>query len=186
MEIWELLKSLFSEVNFLLKCLTCSSVKSHWWRQVQKRSLRAEGSSAWTVLWKQQCWSHRQSEERIPKHRMRQSLSQSYSSEKPYSWQVHFVWMCDAFKRLTNTVACCYETYRMRREGKVESPSHVCLLFRHLDKQTQRMQRSWHRILQPCWCNSLGMPLLSLEKSYTTRNWGYFVRRGTGWAPHPL
>ena len=27
-------------------------------------------------------------------------------------------------KRLKNTVACCYETYRMRREGKVESPSH--------------------------------------------------------------
>lgn len=27
-------------------------------------------------------------------------------------------------KRLKSTVACCYETYRMRREGKVESPSH--------------------------------------------------------------
>lgn len=27
-------------------------------------------------------------------------------------------------KRLKNTVACCYETYRMWREGKVESPSH--------------------------------------------------------------
>lgn len=25
-------------------------------------------------------------------------------------------------KRLKNTVACCYETYKMRREGKVESP----------------------------------------------------------------
>ncbi len=61
-----------------------------------------------------------------PKHRVRQSLSQSYSSEKA-------IFLASAFclsnvrcfsKRLKNTVACCYETYRMRREGKVESPSH--------------------------------------------------------------
>lgn len=47
MEIWELRKSLFSEVNFLLKCLKLLSLL--WWRRVQKKVLkRAEGSSAST------------------------------------------------------------------------------------------------------------------------------------------
>lgn len=30
--------------------------------------------------------------------------------------------MCDVSKRPRSTVACCYETYRVRREGTVQSP----------------------------------------------------------------
>lgn len=109
-----------------------------------------------------------------PKHRMRQSPSQSYSSEKPYSWQVHFVsayQQCAMLsKRLKKTVACCYETYRMRREGKVESPLHFFLVYCRdiltMITKTQRMQRGQRMILQPCWCK---MPLL-LKRSSTTTN----------------
>lgn len=36
MEIWELLKSLFSEVNFLLKCLSAPQYSSTDEEQVQK------------------------------------------------------------------------------------------------------------------------------------------------------
>lgn len=133
MEIWELLKESFlrgklsSEMPQLFTLLiTVPLMKTG-----PKRSLTAETGS------RQLCLdSSVEAAELIaqtvrgadPKHRMRQSPSQSYSSEKPYSWQVHFVsayQQCAMLsKRLKKTVACCYETYRMRREGKVESPLH--------------------------------------------------------------
>lgn len=63
----------------------------------------------------------RQSEERIPERGTRQRLSVQKSH---CSWRVHFMWaMCDVSKRPRSTVACCYETYRVRREGTVQSPA---------------------------------------------------------------
>lgn len=101
-EIWELLKSLFSEVNFLLKCLSCSRFlstvqliktgpkKGPFRAETGRRQLCLNSSVKAAVL-------VAPSEGADPEHSVRQSLSQSYSSEKPYSWQVHFVWpMCDA------------------------------------------------------------------------------------------
>lgn len=189
MEIWELLKSLFSEVNFLLKCLSRSrsSVQSHWWRQVQnkKRSLWAEtGSSAWTVRTDSQ-------EEQIPKRRMRQSLLQFRKA----------IFLASAFlfeqcamlsKRLTNTVACCYETYRMRREGgELRALSHFFIIFFLFTVATSRQtrhKRMQRKSAEDPGCSHVGV--IYWECLYYWRNlpqlhnWGYFVKRGAG--PHPL
>lgn len=121
MEIWELLKSLFSEVNFLLKCLSCSrsSVQSHWWRQVQKGPLEPQ----WATLPQRFCKSS--SAGRTDSQRSRsQNTGWGRVCHRVIVQKSHILGKCILFeqcamlsKRLTNTVACCYETYRMRREG---------------------------------------------------------------------
>lgn len=64
----------------------------------------------------------------VPKHRMRQSLTVSYSSERLFSWpisafcfqHVSYVqcFFFFFFFKWLETEACCYETYRMWREGR--------------------------------------------------------------------
>lgn len=166
MEIWELLKSLFSEVNFSF--WNASVVHTPQYSladidQVQNRSLRAlTGRGA--ALPEQLCESSSASG----------TDSQRNGSQTGWGRRVchrvtvqksHILGKCILsdqcamlFKRLRNTAACCYETYRVRREGRVESPSHFGYCC-DISTDRQRMQRGRLRILQLCWCYLTGMSI---------------------------
>lgn len=100
MEMWELLKSLFSEVNFSF--WNASVVQTPQYSladtdHVQSRSLEVwwaeSGGSAPSRSVKAEEW--------IPSRAgwaAQASLLPSYTSEKPHSWRVNSVWsMCDDF-----------------------------------------------------------------------------------------
>lgn len=93
-----------------------------------KMSLRAEmgvRQLCWTVLWKQQCWLHSQrsrSQTQDEAESVRVSVQKAIFLASAFCFSISA--MCDASKWLKKTVACCYETYRMWREGTVERPSH--------------------------------------------------------------
>lgn len=167
MEMWELLKSLFSEVN--LSFWNASVVQTPQYSladtdRVQSRSLE--------LIWAESPALSRsvKAEEWIPSRAgaAQANLIPSYTSEKPHSWQVNSVWsMYDFFfsKRLRNTAACCYETYRVQREGRGESwESFTCcrlLLWHFNDTQTHRPCKSgWDIILQLSRHDSPGMSSL--------------------------
>lgn len=185
MEMWELLKSLFSEVNFSFWNASVAQTPQDSLvdtDHVQSRSLElwwAEGGgSAPSTSVKV--------EERIPSRAgwaAQASLLPSYTSEKPHSWQVNSVWsMCHdllclfCFKRLRNTAACCYETYRMRREGEGELRAlHMLLVIAVTSQQTHKhrpCKRGWERILPLSRRDSPGMSSLLYFSG-----WGYFVRK---------
>lgn len=165
-------KSLFSEVNFLLKCLSCSR-SSDESRSIKTGPLQlkwAEGGSAWkrdpVKAASAGCpasphhhYHHHLPLQRRrganPKHRVRQSPSQSYSSEKPYSWQVHFCFahvrcILRGCRRLKLVVM--RPTEREER-GKLRALRKVVYCYNSDQTRDKRMQRGLHGILQPCWCN---------------------------------
>lgn len=167
MEMWELLKSLFSEVNFSFWNASVVQTPQYSLAEtdhVQSRSLEVwwaeSGGSAPSRSVKAEEW--------IPSRAgwaAQASLLPSYTSEKPHSWRVNSVWsMCDDFcflfvffKRLRNTAACCYETYRMRREGEGELRGlHMLSVIAVTSQQTHK--RTEHaKVVGRGSCSCLGV-----------------------------
>ena len=96
-----------------------------------RRQLRPE-----RLCEKQQCWLRRRSEEHVPNTGGGGGGGGGGESVTDLQFR-KAIFLVSAFcfeqcatlsKRLKKTVACCYETYRMWREGRVESPSHFIFL----------------------------------------------------------
>lgn len=116
----------------------------------------------WADLWKQKSGSPAEQELRR-RIWYRATLQKSHILGK---WILSD--QCTIFffsKRLRNTAACCYETYRVQREGRGESwESFTCcrlLLWHFNDTQTHRPCKSgWDIILQLSRHDSPGMSSL--------------------------
>lgn len=132
----------------------------------------AEGSSCPEQFHeKQRCWSHQRSTGADPKQ------GEADESVTVTVQKSHILGKCILSeqcamlsKRPKNTVACCYETYRVRREGKVESP--FAFLFFAFFVVTSQTDKQWRMkrglIYWGCLSDWNNNPHL--------QNWGYLVK----------
>lgn len=184
MEMWELLKSLFSEVNFSF--WNAAVVQNPQYSladtdHTQSRSLE--------LRWAESPVPSRsvKAEEWIPSRAgaAQASLLSSYTSEKPHSWRVNSVWINVRFFFFfflrgwgTLQLVVMRPTGCRERGGGELRALHMLSIIAVTFQQTQRhrpCKSGWDRFLRPTRHVSPGMSSLLCfsSRAYFERRWGH-------------